>query len=132
MEFSYYFNHHFSINSLIFRHHRDDRKILTAMKAFFSTIELEDGEDDLKEAWSVGEACVARLGSEWYRGQVVADNGKEVAVIFVDLGNVRKVAYRDLRIAREVIVDQNIFLDTLWNCKGRQKPPVDISIKILN
>ena len=72
------------------------------MKAYFKTCELEDGDEDLKEAWSVGEACVAKLGSEWYRAQVIADNGTMVAVIFVDLGNVRKVAYRDLRIAREV------------------------------
>ena len=74
------------------------------MKAYFSTCELEDGEDDVKEDWSVDETCVARLGNEWYRGQVVEVNGKEAAVLYVDLGNVRKVAYRDLRVPREVFV----------------------------
>ena len=73
------------------------------MKAYFSTCDLEDNEDDVKEVWNVGEACVARLGNEWYRAQVLEVNGSETAVVFVDLGNVRRIACRDLRIPREVI-----------------------------
>ena len=73
------------------------------MKAYFSTCDLEDSEDDVKEVWNVGEACVARLGNEWYRAQVLEVNGSETAVVFVDLGNVRRIACRDLRIPREVI-----------------------------
>ena len=78
------------------------------MKAYFAAYELEDGEEDVKEAWSVGEACVARMGNEWYRAQVVEINGTEAGVIFVDLGNVRRVAYRDLRVPREVIPHHNV------------------------
>ena len=73
------------------------------MKAYFSTCDLEDDEDDVKEAWNVGEACVARLGNEWYRGHVLEVSGSDTAVVFVDLGNVRRIACRDLRIPREVI-----------------------------
>merc|ERR1712038_77737 len=70
------------------------------MRAYFSTCELEEDEDDVKETWSVGEACVARLGEEWYRAQVIEVNGTDAAVVFVDLGNVRRIAKRNLRVPR--------------------------------
>ena len=100
--------HTHPFNLSIFRHHRSDKTILSQMKAYFAAYELEDGEEDVKEAWSVGEACVARMGNEWYRAQVVEINGTEAGVIFVDLGNVRRVAYRDLRVPREVIPHHNV------------------------
>ena len=93
----------FPTGFLLFRHLRSNRTLLNSMKAYFSTCDLEDNEDDVKEVWNVGEACVARLGNEWYRAQVLEVNGSETAVVFVDLGNVRRIACRDLRIPREVI-----------------------------
>ena len=74
------------------------------MKVYFSTCELEEDEDDVKETWSVGDACVARLGDDWYRAQVIEVNGTDAAVVFVDLGNVRRIAKRNLRVPREVKV----------------------------
>ena len=63
-----------------------------------------DNPKDLKEEWRVGEACVAKLkdNNRWYRAQVVEVSqwAKEVAVIYVDLGNVRSVNIEDLRIPR--------------------------------
>ena len=63
-----------------------------------------DDPEDSKEVWTVGEACVAKLedANRWYRAQIVEVSqwNKEVAVIFVDLGNVRSVNIRDLRIPR--------------------------------
>ena len=73
------------------------------MSAHFRDIyNFKDRPEDSKDEWRLGEACVAKLGDRWYRAQVVELShwSTEVAIIYVDLGNVRRVNREDLRIPR--------------------------------
>ena len=64
--------------------------------------ELVDHPEDSKEGWRLGEACVAKRDNHWYRAQVVdmSQSTRKVLVLYVDLGSVREVDIKDLRIPR--------------------------------
>ena len=85
--------------------HLDNSKYeLRKMCQHFQETYQWDNPNDMKEEWLVGEACVAKLedNNRYYRAQIVEVSqwAKEVAVIYVDLGNVRSVNIEDLRIPR--------------------------------
>ena len=87
----------------IYGHQKNNKHLLRRMKDYFASIyNLEDCPEHCKEEWAVGDACVTKLGNCWYRAQVIEVDqiGKEVAIIYVDLGNVSKVKCVDLRIPR--------------------------------
>lgn len=88
----------------LYGHLNNSRYELREMCQHFSAAYQWNNPKDLKEEWRVGEACVAKLedNNRWYRAQVVEVSqwAKEVAVIYVDLGNVRSVNIEDLRIPR--------------------------------
>ena len=85
----------------LYGHQKKARHIIRSMRAYFKArYDLEDHPEDLKGEWSVGEVCVAKFDDQWYRAQIVemSTNRRDVAVIYVDLGNVRQVNISDLRI----------------------------------
>ena len=87
----------------LYGHEKRARHIIRSMKASFrARYDLEDHPEDMKVEWSVGEACIAKFGEHWHRAQIIEmDNTRRnVAVIYVDLGNVREVDITDLRIPR--------------------------------
>ena len=65
-------------------------------------LDLGDCPEDFKEDWRVGEACVAKRDNHWYRAQVldVDQSRKMVGVLYVDLGSVREVDIKNIRIPR--------------------------------
>ena len=88
--------------SQLYGHKRSDRHLIDHMSVVFKDIYgLEDPEDS-KNTWNVGEACTAKLGRTWYRAKVVevSQSNKELGILYVDLGNVRIVNIKDLRIPR--------------------------------
>ena len=85
----------------LYGHQEKAKYHIKAMRAYYDALYNEDSHQDLKEEWRLGEACVAKLNGHWYRAQVIEVlDRKEVAVIHVDLGRVRKVDIEDLRIPR--------------------------------
>ena len=88
----------------IYGHDKKNRHLIRSMRAFFDAkYNLEYCPEDSQREWRLREACVAKIEGHWYRATVIEvslDRG-EVGVIFVDLGNVRKVKSADLRIPRE-------------------------------
>ena len=85
-------------------HNKNHRHFIRSMKAYYDvTYKFEDHPENSKKEWRLGEPCVAKMGSHWYRAKVIETDhySNEVGVIFVDLGNVQKVNCEDLRIARE-------------------------------
>ena len=88
----------------VYGHDRKNRHLLRTMRAYFAAkYNLEDHPEDSQIEWRLGEACVAKLDGHWYRAKVieVSLDRREIGVIFVDLGNVRKVNAEDIRIPRE-------------------------------
>ena len=87
----------------LYGHQKTSRHEIREMSAHFRDIyNFKDRPEDSKDEWRMGEACVAKLGDRWYRAQVVELShwSTEVAIIYVDLGNVRRVNREDLRIPR--------------------------------
>ena len=89
----------------VYGHLRSARQDFKLMKvAFHERYELCYHDEDVKEEWKLGEACIAKNSddSQWYRAQVVqiVEGSIEIGIIFVDLGCVRSVFRTDLRVAR--------------------------------
>ena len=87
----------------LYGHQNKARHIIRSMRAHFKKrYDLEDHPEDLKTQWSVGEVCVAKFGDHWYRAQIIemSTSMRAVAIIYVDLGNIREVDISDLRIPR--------------------------------
>ena len=87
----------------LYGHQKEARHVIRTMRAHFKRrYDLEDHPEDLKVVWSVGEVCVAKFGNHWYRAQIIemSTTKREVAVIYVDLGNIRTIDTSDLRIPR--------------------------------
>ena len=88
----------------LYGHDKKNRHLIRTMRAYFdATYSLEDHPEDSQKEWRLGEACVAKIDGHWYRAKVieVSLDRRDVGVIFVDLGNVRKVKSEDMRIPRE-------------------------------
>ena len=87
----------------LYGHPKEAMQKIRSMKAFFkSRYDTENHPEDSKTYWNVGEICVARFGQHWYRAKIIEMNNtrRYAGVVYVDLGNVRKVDILDLRIPR--------------------------------
>ena len=88
----------------LYGHQKEAMHTIRNMRDHFKQrYDSEDHPEDLKVIWSVGEVCIAKLGDYWYRARIleVSNGQREVAVIYVDLGNVRTIDTSDLRIPRD-------------------------------
>ena len=87
----------------LYGHPKEAMQKVRSMKAYFKLrYDIQSHPEDSKTNWNVGEVCVARFGEHWYRAKIIEINntGRYAGVVYVDLGNVRKVDILDLRIAR--------------------------------
>ena len=89
----------------LYGHLRSARHDFRRMKDIFhERYELHYHDEDVKEDWKLGEACIAKNSDDglWYRAMVVekSEAGIEIGILFVDLGCVRSVFVGELRIAR--------------------------------
>ena len=90
----------------LYGHPENARHEIRSMSEAYNAIYALEHPEDLKFEWRLGEACVAKAEFDprrrWYRAKVVAISScrKEVAVMYVDLGNIRIVKMKDIRIPR--------------------------------
>ena len=97
----------------LYGHDEKKKHLIRSMRAYFDAkYNLENCPEDSQREWRVGEACVAKIDGHWYRARVieVSLDRQDVGVIFVDLGNVRKVKSVDIRIPREFGNQVNVTL----------------------